>query len=125
MRICFLIPILALAIAAFAAEPQIDLLEAAKKGRTKDVEALLAKGSDLEMKDKEGRTPLMLGAQYGRTATVQLLLGEGAKPDTRDTRGGKAYMLALLAPSGGVVHTTHDSVLRPRPRPKASGVAGE
>src|SRR5438045_3625500 len=111
MRI-FVLLLSVLSVCGFAADPQPDLLDAAKKGRAKDVEALLAKGSDLEMKDKEGRTPLMLAAQYGRTATVQLLLGKGAKPDTRDTRGWNAYMLALLAPSGGVVHTTHDPVLR-------------
>src|SRR5437868_5840544 len=108
----------ALSVHGLAADPQPDVLEAAKKGRTKDVEALLAKGSDLESKDREGRTPLMLAAQYGRTATVQLLLSKGAKPEARDARGWNAYMLALLAPSGGVVHTTHDSVLRLLPQPK-------
>lgn len=109
---------LALSIPALAADTQPDLLEAAKRGRTKDVEALLGKGSDLEMKDKDGRTPLLLAAQYGRTATVQLLLEKGAKPDTRDAHGWSAYMLALLAPEGGIVHTAHDSVLRLLPQPK-------
>src|SRR5882724_5139852 len=107
-----------LAYSAFAADSVPDLLDAAKKGRTKDVETLLAKGQDIEMKDKEGRTPLMLAAQYGRTATVQTLLAKGAKPDARDPHGWNAYMLALLAPSGGVIHTTHDSVLRLLPQPK-------
>jgi hypothetical protein len=60
----------------------------------------------------------MLAAQYGRTPTVQLLLNKGAKPDTRDPHGWNAYMLALLAPSGGVVHTAHDSVLRLLPQPR-------
>src|SRR3954447_5820057 len=114
MRICLLF----CAALSFAADPQPDLLDAAKKGRTKDVEALLAKSPDIEIKDKEGRTPLMLAAQYGRTATVHLLLEKGAKADTRDTNGWNAYMLALLAPSGGLVHTAHDSVLRLLPQPK-------
>jgi len=111
----------ALCLPLFAADALPDLLEAARKGRTKDVEALLAKGSDVEMKDKDGRTPLMLAAQYGRTATVQLLLSKGAKPATRDAQGWNAYMLALLAPAGGVagvVHGTHDAVLRLLPQPK-------
>src|SRR6185369_14852658 len=104
----------ALTFRGLAAEPQPDLLDAAKKGRTKDVEALLAKSADLEMKDKEGRTPLMLAAQYGRTATVQLLLAKGAKPETRDAHGWNAYMLALLSPAGGVagvIRGPHDKVL--------------
>src|SRR5256885_998492 len=70
MRICLLL-LSVLSVCGFAADPQPDLLDAAKKGRAKDVEALLAKGSDLEMKDKEGRTPLMLAAQDGRTAIVR------------------------------------------------------
>jgi hypothetical protein len=95
-----------------------DLLDAARKGQVKEVEVLLAGGADLEMKDRDGRTPLMLAAQYGRTSTVELLLAKGAKPGTRDAHGWNAYMLALLAPSGGVVHKTHDSVLRLLPAPK-------
>ena len=60
----------------------------------------------------------MLAAQYGRTDTVRLLLDKGAKPDARDTHRWNAYMLALLAPSGGVVHTSHDAVLKLLPQPK-------
>jgi hypothetical protein len=105
----------------FAADAPTDFLEASRKGRTKDVEALLAKGADIEVKDRDGRTPLMLAAQYGHTATVELLLAKGAKPATRDARGWNAYMLALLAPAGGaagVVHGTHDTVLRQLPQPR-------
>jgi hypothetical protein len=108
----------ALAARIFAQDRPPDLLEAAKKGRTKDVETLLATGAPIESKDKEGRTPLMLAAQYGRTATVELLLKKGANPRTRDDKGWDAYMLALLSPSGGLVHTVHDSVLRLLPQPK-------
>jgi hypothetical protein len=96
----------------------MDILEAARKGMTREVATLLAKGADLEARDKEGRTPLMLAAQYGRTANVRLLLSKGAKADARDTHRWNAYMLALLSPSGGVVHTTHDAVLKLLPQPK-------
>jgi Ankyrin repeats (3 copies) len=106
-----------LCLPLFAADPP-SLLDAAKKGQLKEVEALLAGGANLEMKDRDGRTPLMLAAQSGRTSTVELLLSKGAKPDTRDSHGWNAYMLALLSPSGGVVHTTHDAVLKLLPPPK-------
>jgi hypothetical protein len=59
----------------------------------------------------------MLAAQYGRTASVRLLLDKGAKPGARDTHRWNAYMLALLAPSGGVVHTAHEAVLKLLPQP--------
>src|SRR6266581_8006491 len=109
---------LLLTLAALAADTQPDLLEAARKGKTAQVETLLAHGADVEMRDKNGRTPLMLAAQYGRTATVKLLLAKGARPDARDARGWNAFMLALLAPSGGVVHTAHDAILKLLPQPK-------
>src|ERR1039458_5999350 len=101
-----------------AADAPMNILKAAKKGKAKEIEALLAKGADLEARDREGRTPLMLAAQYGRTGAVRLLLDKGAKPGARDTHRWNAYMLALLAPSGGVVHTTHDAVIKLLPQPK-------
>ena len=110
--------LLALHFSVLATEVPLDILEAAKKGKDKEIEALLAKGSDIESRDKEGRTPLMLAAQYGRTASVRLLLAKGAKADARDAHHWNAYMLALLAPSGGVVHTSHDAVLKLLPQPK-------
>lgn len=96
----------------------MDILEAARKGKAKEIEALLTKGADLEARDRDGRTPLMLAAQYGRTATVSLLLAKGAKADARDTHRWNAFMLALLAPSGRLLHNAHDAVLKLLPPPK-------
>jgi hypothetical protein len=116
MRFCaiFLTAVLPL----LAAENSPDLLDAAKKGKTALVGQLLDKGADLESQDREGRTPLMLAAQYGHAPTVRLLLDKGAKAGARDSQGWNAYMLALLSPSGGVVHTPHDAVLKMLPQPK-------
>jgi hypothetical protein len=113
--------LLQLVLPSLAADTPLDLLEAARKGKTAEVETLLTKGADLEMRDKNGRSPLMLAAQYGRTATVKLLLAKGARPDARDARGWDAFMLALLAPSGGVagvIHTAHDAILALLPQPR-------
>jgi hypothetical protein len=52
-----------------------------------------------------------------------LLLAKGARADARDSRGWNAFMLALMAPSGGVVHTAHDAVLKLLPQPARLRVA--
>jgi hypothetical protein len=116
MRFCAVL--LAAALPMPAADASLDILQAARRGTTRELGTLLLKGADLEAKDKDGRTPLMLAARYGRTDTVRLLLAKGARPDARDAHGWNAYMLALLAPSGGVVHTTHEAVLKLLPQPK-------
>ena len=116
MRLCAVLLITVLPL--LAADEPLDILQAARKGMTRELATLLLKGADLEARDKQGRTPLMLAAQYGRTATLRLLLEKGAKPDVRDSHGWNAYMLALLAPSGGMVHTRHDAVLKLLPQPK-------
>ena len=106
-----------LSFASLAAVPPEEWLAAAKKGATNRVEALLKAGAELEAKDQDGHTALMLAAQYGRADTVRRLLAKGAHADVRDTRGWNAYMLALLSPSGGIVHTVHDKVLKLLPQP--------
>src|ERR1017187_869044 len=116
MRLCAVL--LAAALPLLADDAPLDILQAARKGMTRELTTLLLKGADLEARDKQGRTPLMLAAQYGRTATLRLLLEKGAKPDVRDSHGWNAYMLALLAPSGGMVHARHDAVLKLLPQPK-------
>ncbi|MCX6631385.1 MAG: ankyrin repeat domain-containing protein [Candidatus Solibacter sp.] len=116
MRFCAVL--LAATFPILAADAPMDILEAARKGKTKEIEALLNKGADLEARDRDGRTPLMLAAQAGRIAAVRLLLDKGAKTETRDRRQWDAFMLALLAPSGGVLRTTHGAVLKLLPQPE-------
>ena len=106
-----------LSFASLAVVPPDDWLAAARNGDTDRVRALLKAGAGIEARDKDGRTALMLAAQYGRADTVRLLLAQGAHADARDKRGWNAYMLALLSPSGGIIHTIHDNVLKLLPQP--------
>lgn len=82
-----------------AADLGPDLLAAAKKGQTKQVEQLIAKGAPVESTDKNGRTPLMLAAQHGHADTVKVLLAKGAKAQARDHEGWSAFGLAVMAGS--------------------------
>jgi hypothetical protein len=102
---------LLLLIAAIAGAQQNELLEAARAGRTRQVEEAIAKGAAVEARDARGRTALMLAADGGHASTVKVLLANGADVHARDPHGWNAYMFALLAPSGESAHA-HEAVLK-------------
>ncbi len=93
MRVTLLV---LLALLGRAADLGPELLSAAKKGQTKQVAELLAKGAPIESVDKDGRTALMIAAQRGHGDTVKLLLDRGADAGARDREGWTAYALALI-----------------------------
>ncbi|HUV65128.1 MAG TPA: ankyrin repeat domain-containing protein [Sedimentisphaerales bacterium] len=55
------------------------LIQAAKDGDVQAVKALLAGGANVNIKDDNGRVPLMWAAYNGHTSIVQLLEEAGAK----------------------------------------------
>jgi hypothetical protein len=95
--------------AALAAEPRAtDLLEAARKGDAVLMRTLISHKLNLDVKDKDGRTPLMLAAQHGHAEVVRLLLAGGAHPEARDRQGYTAYGLAVLSSAGGTLETMRE-----------------
>jgi hypothetical protein len=60
------------------------LIKAAQKGDIVTVRSMLAKGTEVQVRDNIGRTALMYAADNGDTATVQALLINGADANTRD-----------------------------------------
>ena len=51
----------------------------AKEGNTENVQMLISKGADIEVKDREnGSTPLLWACKKGHTNVVNILLGKGA-----------------------------------------------
>jgi ankyrin repeat protein len=52
---------------------------AAELGLTEMIPLLLVGGADLEAKDADGKTPLMVAVDYGQTAAEAALRALGAK----------------------------------------------
>ena len=74
--------------------PNEDLINAAGRGELAIVEALLAKGTDVQARDNHGRTALMLASLNGHLVVVQALLAKGADVQAKSTNGNTALMAA-------------------------------
>ena len=116
MRFCAVL--LAAIFPILAADVPMDILEAAKKGKNKEIEALLAKGADLEARDEKAARRSCSPPNTAVPPPCACCSTKAPSPTPATTHRWNAYMLALLAPSGGVVHTTHEAVLKLLPQPK-------
>lgn len=77
---------------------QIDSLhEAAMWGDLDQLKRLIAKGTDINARDKEGNTPLMLAASTGHKAIADLLVAEGARIDAKNNKRNTALHGAAAA----------------------------
>jgi ankyrin repeat protein len=71
-----------------------DLIEASRRGDLPEVKRLLAKGADVNAKDKFGRTALISAAGNNQQETVKLLLAKGADVNAKDMNGNTAFIAA-------------------------------
>ena len=71
--------------------------DAVRRGETEIVRDLLARGVDLNSRDRHGQTGVMLAAQGGHLATVHLLIEHGADLNITAKYGLSAVMLAVVA----------------------------
>ena len=69
-------------------------IEAAKRNDASAIEALLRKGVDVNTKDTDGNTALILAAGHGQRACIQKLIEKGAKIDERNGIGETALIVA-------------------------------
>ena len=79
----------------WAADINLDLFDAAKKGNISTVQALLDKGEDVNAKDKDSMTALMYAVMAGHTNIVYLLLDKGADVNVK-AKGNKGGVTALI-----------------------------
>lgn len=71
-----------------------DVLKATNSGDTTAVEKAIASGSDINKKDKNGNTPLILAAKHGDAGIVRALIMKGADVTKKNDAGFDA-LLAL------------------------------
>ena len=93
---------------------QMNLLKAAKEGRTEVVKLLLENGANVKQADNDGETPLHFTAKRGHTEIAKLLLDNGAEVNQADKRGktplhtaafrGRTEVVALLLEKGANIH---------------------
>ncbi len=76
------------------------LLGASEKGHGRVLELLIAAGADVNVTDKEGRTPIMRAVLSDQIETLGILVKAGAKPETTDNHGLSAYDHAVTAGKG-------------------------
>ncbi len=70
------------------------LHDAAKRGHVQVVEVLVAHGADIDKKDSEGRTPLMLSCKNRHKGVSELLIAKGADVNAKSNAGRTALHLA-------------------------------
>jgi ankyrin repeat protein len=83
------------------------LLTAVVMGDTKEAEALLQAGADVDARGSDGRTVLMSAVVRGQTEVVQLLLEAGADIEVKNGDGKTALTVAM-----GLGHERIEQVLR-------------
>jgi len=62
----------------------MNLLEAVIVGDVEKVKDLLTNGAEVDVRDKNGMTPLLLAARKGNSEIVRLLLAHGANVNAQD-----------------------------------------
>ena len=71
--------------------------DAARRADIGLVASLVRSGTDINARDANGRTPLIIAAKGGETDLVQMLLILGADPQARDDAGTSALRAAVAA----------------------------
>jgi ankyrin repeat protein len=94
------------------------VIAAARDGSLVRLRALISAGADMNVKDSEGWTPLMVAALKGHAKTVVLLLSHGAHIETKNNSGwtalrfassvGDTEMMTLLIGYGADVNSRDD-----------------
>ena len=78
--------------------PEVSIHEAALNGEMGQIAAHLGGGTDVNLKDLEGRTPLMYASYNGNVEVIRSLIEKDADVNLRDLYGRSALMMASSGP---------------------------
>ena len=95
--------VLAVLLAASAYAQTPDFWTLADRGTLQEIQAAISKGADMNAKDGQGMTALMLAAKDNSIAVVSALLKAGADVNAKDLNGGTALIWAAYQNTNQVV----------------------
>lgn len=72
----------------------MDLMDFAREGKSAELKKLVDEGIDVDARDPEGRTALMLASEMGHVDAARLLLDAGASANAEVDTEGTALMMA-------------------------------
>ncbi len=90
------------------------LFESAANGRASEVDELVKAGAELEARDVNGRTPLIVAAFRRDTAVARALLEAGANPNALDFQSYDALTIAAVADDAAMVKLLLGAGANPR-----------
>ncbi|MBL1377623.1 ankyrin repeat domain-containing protein [Zobellella iuensis] len=79
---------------AAGGELEARLRTAAAGGDAREVAALLAQGADMEARDRQGRTPLLIATHHNQVAAARVLIEAGADVNAKDNISDSPYLYA-------------------------------
>lgn len=116
--IIFVFALIVMAASGYAADDS-PLFEAVKKGDKAAVEALLAKGADVNAKDGYGDTPLHNAAYYGKKDIVELLLDKGADVNVKGSGGETPLQWAAAGGKKDIAELLRETMIIRAKNPRA------
>jgi hypothetical protein len=90
-----------------AVDPAQAFRQAAEKGDLTALESLLDKQSNIDARDAEGRTALMLAVEHGQGSAVSTLLAYGADPNAADAHGTTPLQAATAGGQSAIIASLH------------------
>ena len=85
------------------AQNRKDIWSAARTAKLRLVGELLESGMDVDQRDSDGNTPLIMAAMAGKTEVARLLIERGADVDAKSNSGSAAIHSAAFLGHQGVV----------------------